>query len=209
MDSVNKTKTASGQLAGRNGLGKSMTVNEQPAKTAFEPPDFGGHPMFYKLGEEDDRLYSQKHYQYATDADPMSNFRLCGDLLRKLLKPGVDPTIAAALALMSKQIVGVYEIVGEGKTNTIESLEDKLRDIGIYSRIIRILGRESGLTDEDGNIQNWALSRPDHKVTDGPYCCNCGKLAEFCHDAAGTFWCNSCSLDRHYLLNELSPLEKL
>jgi hypothetical protein len=103
----------------------------------------GGHPMFYELGEEENQLYSDKHYQYATDADPMSNFRLCGDLIHKLLKPGVNPTIAAALCLMSKQIVGVYEIVGEGKQNTIESLEDKLKDIGIYSRIIRIMVRES------------------------------------------------------------------
>jgi len=98
--------------------------------------------MFYELGEEENELYSAKHYQYATDADPMSNFRVCGDLIRKLLKPGVNPTIAAALCLMSKQIVGVYEIVGEGKQNTLESLEDKLKDIGIYSRIIRIMVRE-------------------------------------------------------------------
>jgi hypothetical protein len=107
------------------------------------PQSRGGHPMFYELGEEENQLYSDKHYQYATDADPMSNFRLCGDLIHKLLKPGVNPTIAAALCLMSKQIVGVYEIVGEGKQNTIESLEDKLKDIGIYSRIIRIMLRES------------------------------------------------------------------
>jgi len=106
------------------------------------PTPRGGHPMFYELGEEENELYSAKHYQYATDADPMSNFRVCGDLIRKLLKPGVNPTIAAALCLMSKQIVGVYEIVGEGKQNTLESLEDKLKDIGIYSRIIRIMVRE-------------------------------------------------------------------
>lgn len=103
----------------------------------------GGHPLFYKLIEEEASMYSRKHYQYATDADPMSNFRLCGQLIRKCIKPGVNPTIAAALTLMSKQVVGVYEIVGEGKTGTIDSLEDKLLDIAIYSRIIRILVREA------------------------------------------------------------------
>src|SRR6266705_3567642 len=86
----------------------------------------GGHPQFYEILEELKNLYSAKHYQYATDADTMINFRLCGKLMHKLFKPGINPTIAAALTLMSKQIVGVYEIVGEGKTNTIESLQDKL-----------------------------------------------------------------------------------
>lgn len=103
----------------------------------------GGHPDFYKILEEMKSLYSAKHYQYATDADPMINFRLCGSLATKLFKPGVNQTIAAALLLMSKQIVGVYEIVGEGKTNTLESLQDKLRDIGIYSVILQILVAET------------------------------------------------------------------
>jgi hypothetical protein len=103
----------------------------------------GGHPDFYKILDEMKSLYSAKHYQYATDKDPMINFRLCGSLANKLIKPGVNQTIAAALLLMSKQIVGVYEIVGEGKTNTIESLQDKLRDIGIYSVILQILVAET------------------------------------------------------------------
>lgn len=104
----------------------------------------GGHPRFYQNLEEDKALYSAKHYQYATDADPMSNFRMCGNLIQKLLKPGVDPTIAAALTLMSKQVVGIYEIVGEGKKNTVEGLKDKLRDVRIYGNILEILVDENG-----------------------------------------------------------------
>jgi hypothetical protein len=110
--------------------------------SVLEKP-LGGHPDFYKILDEMKALYSAKHYQYATDADPMINFRLCGSLGQKLIKPGVNSTIAAALLLMSKQIVGVYEIVGEGKTNTLESLQDKLRDIGIYSVILQILVAET------------------------------------------------------------------
>lgn len=104
----------------------------------------GGHPRFYQNLEEDKILYSTKHYQYATDSDPMSNFRMCGNLIQKLLKPGVDPTIAAALTLMSKQVVGIYEIVGEGKKKTVEGLKDKLRDVRIYGNIIEILVDENG-----------------------------------------------------------------
>lgn len=110
----------------------------------IEPRKLGGHPRFYQNLEEDKALYSAKHYQYATDSDPMSNFRMCGNLIQKLLKPGVDPTIAAALTLMSKQVVGIYEIVGEGKKNTVEGLKDKLRDVRIYGNIIEILVDENG-----------------------------------------------------------------
>lgn len=104
--------------------------------------DLGGHPRFYEILDEMKALYSAKHYQYATNADPMSNFRLCGQLAQKLYKPDINRTVAAALTLMSKQVVGVYEIVGEGKSNTVESLQDKLRDIGIYSVILQILVSE-------------------------------------------------------------------
>jgi hypothetical protein len=116
---------------------------EEPSEGQQAVQALGGHPDFYKYLDEMKALYSAKHYQYATDADPMINFRLCGSLATKLIKPGVNQTIAAALLLMSKQIVGVYEIVGEGKTNTIESLQDKLRDIGIYSVILQILVAET------------------------------------------------------------------
>lgn len=120
------------------------TAGEELATVTFEGKKaLGGHPDFYKYLDEMRSLYSAKHYQYATDDDPMINFRLCGKLMHKLFKPGINPTIAAALTLMSKQIVGVYEIVGEGKTNTIESLRDKIRDIGIYSVILQILVAET------------------------------------------------------------------
>jgi hypothetical protein len=102
-----------------------------------------GHPMFHTLIEEIRELHEKKNKQYATSDDPLGNFRRTGKIIAKMLKPGLDPTLASCLAFMSKQVDGVYEIFGEAKTDTIDSLEDKLLDIAVYSIIAMILVRES------------------------------------------------------------------
>jgi hypothetical protein len=102
-----------------------------------------GHPMFHTLIEEIRELHEKKNRQYATPEDPLGNFRRTGKIIAKMLKPGLDPTLASCLAFMSKQVDGVYEIFGEAKTDTIDSLEDKLLDIAVYSIIAMIMVREA------------------------------------------------------------------
>jgi hypothetical protein len=102
-----------------------------------------GHPMFHTLIEEIRELHEKKNKQYATPEDPLGNFRRTGKIIAKMLKPGLDPTLASCLAFMSKQVDGVYEIFGEAKTDTIDSLEDKLLDIAVYSIIAMIMVREA------------------------------------------------------------------
>lgn len=102
-----------------------------------------GHPAFYAVGEEINDLHSEKNRQYATPDDPLGNFRRTGQIIAKMLKPGLDPSLASCLALMSKQVDGVYEIFGEDKKDTLDSLEDKLLDIEVYSRIAIVLVREA------------------------------------------------------------------
>lgn len=101
-----------------------------------------GHPKFYKLLEEIADLHSRKNYQYATMADPLHNFTRTGEIIRKFLKPGIKPALASCLSLMSKQVDGVYEIVGENKEGTVDSLRDKLMDVAVYSLIAIIIAEE-------------------------------------------------------------------
>lgn len=101
-----------------------------------------GHPAFYKALEDIANLHEEKNRQYATPEDPLGNFRRTGQITCKMLKPGIDPTLASCLSFMSKQVDGVYELFGEMKENTIDSLEDKLQDITVYSVIALILVRE-------------------------------------------------------------------
>lgn len=106
------------------------------------PPRYG-HPLFNVIVEEIKKLHEEKNRQYASGDDPLGNFRRTGQIIAKLLKPGINPSLASCLAFMSKQVDGVYELFGESKENTIDSLEDKLLDITIYSIIGMIMVRES------------------------------------------------------------------
>jgi len=101
-----------------------------------------GHPQFYKILDELAELHSKKNYQYATDKDPLSNFKSAGKMVEKLFKPGINVPLATALIYISKQYDGVLNIVGEGKKDTIESVRDKLMDISVYSILCIILNED-------------------------------------------------------------------
>ena len=101
-----------------------------------------GHPDFYKLTDEEIELHNKKNYQYANQSDPLGNFKRTAKLTKKLFKDGINIPLAVAMVLMSKQVDAVYDMVGENKENTIESIEDKFRDISVYSKLCIILGRE-------------------------------------------------------------------
>ena len=104
---------------------------------------YHGHPDFYKLTEGEIELHNKKNYQYASDKDPLGNFRRVGVLCHKVLNnPNIPDNIKIGMVLMAKQIDAVYDIIGEGKQNTVESVEDKFRDISVYSKINHIMYRE-------------------------------------------------------------------
>lgn len=109
---------------------------------------FYGHPRFPEIADELKELHSRKNYQYATVDDPLGNFRRCGILCSKLLKPE-NKALATCLVYMGKQVDAVIEMVGERKTNTIESLIDKLKDIATYSIIAIILIEEAERAQDD------------------------------------------------------------
>lgn len=127
----------------QNGDGSGyFKYNEGSGLVELEPKRYG-HPLFNVIVEEIKALHEEKNRQYASGDDPLGNFRRTGQIISKLLKPGIDPSLASCLAFMSKQVDGVYELFGESKENTIDSLEDKLQDIAIYSIIGMIMVRES------------------------------------------------------------------
>jgi len=94
---------------------------------------------FLQVLDEIEYLYEEKNYQYASDLDPLGNFRRASAGLSKLLSVDCNDEYrrmqAYALALASKQWDGAIEIIAERKTGTVDSLEEKLMDIAIYAII--------------------------------------------------------------------------
>lgn len=116
--------------------------------------DFHGHPKFLEIVGDIVELHSQKNKQYAGKSDPLGNFRRGSNIIYKLLSPNFRDDefrkqIAYALCLVSKQIDGAVEIIGESKENTFDSLYEKLRDCMVYFGIMMAMEkmREQSVKD--------------------------------------------------------------
>ena len=87
-------------------------------------------------------LHEKKNYQYADDDNELSNFEGTANLCKRFYKENItNLPLLQAMVFMSKQIDAVYHMVGEGKVNTIETLEDKFKDIIAYSALCILLSR--------------------------------------------------------------------
>lgn len=83
-------------------------------------------------------LHAKKRAQYGSDTEPFGNFERASESIKKLLTVQGDKwrrMEAYALTLMSKQWDAVIDIIAEGKTELCEELEDKFRDLAVYSII--------------------------------------------------------------------------
>lgn len=132
-----------------------------------------GHPLFDIIADELKALHSEKNRQYATISDPLRNFTGVGRLIDKLLKPGINRPLAAVLALVAKQIDAVYDMVGEGKVGTIDSIEDKLRDIAVYSIIAQIIIRESQMPENHQKECSFRINYEKKNKFWDDYPCTC------------------------------------
>lgn len=112
-------------------------ISEKTIKHQF------GHPRFYEILKEIAELHDIKNRQYATIDNPLGNFKRVAQLQSKLFKESItNKPLATALGFMSKQIDGIYEMVGESKIGTPDNLKDKLMDVCVYSIICMILIEE-------------------------------------------------------------------
>lgn len=97
-----------------------------------------GHPMFYKLTEEEKELHSVKNYDYAAGGHPLGNFTRVSTIKR--LYPNMDwasPEGVAATYLL-KQLDAAFWLMSGGHKAKVEGPITRWRDISVYSKIIMI-----------------------------------------------------------------------
>jgi hypothetical protein len=121
-------------------------------KLKFDPNKYYGHKEFYKILENLATLHSAKNFQYAKKGNPLSNFQRTGDLIQPLIKHGVSTDLAACMTLVAKQMTAVFDMVGDCKEGCVEQVEDKFRDIAVYSIIAMILLKESKEKKKDDKV---------------------------------------------------------
>jgi len=96
-----------------------------------------GHPDFIPMCLAEMELYSKKNADYAQGGNPLGNFNRVSKMLKRW---GIDcPPYQVALIYMMKQVDSVVRMIGKGYEGEGEGLEDKLEDISVYSKLIRIL----------------------------------------------------------------------
>lgn len=94
-------------------------------------------PEFLKILEQIKELHAKKNAQYADSKNPLGNFSRGSSNCAKLFNENIqsDPyklMLAYAIVLASKQYDGAIEILAENKTNTVDSLYEKLQDVATY-----------------------------------------------------------------------------
>lgn len=95
---------------------------------------YKGHKKFYQIIEEMKDLHSKKNQNYATETDPLSNFKECERL-------GI-PAWKGCLLRMGDKWSRLIEL-SKGKPDLVgESFQDTLRDLAIYAIICEILYEE-------------------------------------------------------------------
>ena len=85
-------------------------------------------------------LHNRKNRDYATQDDPMANFKRVGAWGQKykLLTPGFPATKVAVLYML-KQVDAAFKLLGDNTEGRVEGVNERLDDVAVYSTIIKIL----------------------------------------------------------------------
>ena len=102
-----------------------------------------GHPKFYELLEAEAELHSRKNSDYAADDDPLSNLRMCEQIILVCPKckhhfkmPAWIGVIVRLMDKWSRIIQLIPKVLsGEGPAVKGESIKDSLTDNSVYSKL--------------------------------------------------------------------------
>uniref|UniRef100_A0A6M3L6D5 Terminase n=1 Tax=viral metagenome TaxID=1070528 RepID=A0A6M3L6D5_9ZZZZ len=116
-----------------------------------------GHPDFYRMTEEENRLYSKKNKDYAQGGNPMGNFMRVGNILSNY--PGLNlksPTVVA-LVYMMKQLDSALWMLSNKYEGEVENIDTRLQDVSIYAKLARILHNMEVPKVEEPLESQWIL----------------------------------------------------
>lgn len=101
-----------------------------------------GHPRFYELLEEISGLHDRKNSDYAKGGRPLGNFERRADFYARF--PGLNlgsPVVVAMIDAM-KQLDAAFWLLCQGHAAECEGVQDRLRDVSVYSLLAMILHEE-------------------------------------------------------------------
>ena len=99
-----------------------------------------GHPEFSRIILELWLLHLRKNRDYATQDDPLANFKRVGEWckLYKLITPG-NEALKVAIIYSLKQMDAALKLIGDATEGQVEGVPDRLRDMAVYSVLEEII----------------------------------------------------------------------
>ena len=95
---------------------------------------------YEQLTQQELDLYRAKNKDYTQGGDPFGNFKRVSVIM--MLYPKLklsDPRVVAMVYLM-KQLDAALWMLSEGYEGEVENIDTRLTDVGVYAKIIRLLG---------------------------------------------------------------------
>lgn len=102
-------------------------------------PDKHGHPRFFELTRAEEELHSRKNKDYASTGHPMGNFDRVSALLRQYPGFPYDTNYGVAFIYMLKQLDAALHLISERREGEVEGVAERLGDISVYAKLIRIM----------------------------------------------------------------------
>ncbi len=107
-----------------------------------------GHPRFVDITIDELDLHDRKNYDYTQGGDPLGNFNRVSNILSNYPNLDNSPKVVALIYAL-KQVDATLWMWNQGYEGEIEGVQERLRDIHVYIKLIRILVEE-----ENGRAQN-------------------------------------------------------
>lgn len=97
-----------------------------------------GHHQFINMALEEMRLHSAKNRDYTKGGDPLGNFVRVATIC-SLYNLDLSSPVTISFIYMLKQLDAALWMLSQGYEGQTEGFDARLRDVGVYAKIIRIL----------------------------------------------------------------------
>jgi len=104
--------------------------------------EFKGHLKFLEMTQHELELHSQKNADYATGGDSLGNFKRVADIFSNYPNLDLSKPAVVALVYMMKQLDAALWMLSQGYEGKIETIDTRLTDVHVYTKIARILHGE-------------------------------------------------------------------
>jgi len=104
----------------------------------------GGHPDYIDDTLEELDLYSRKNTDYTKGGDPFGNFKRVSAILALYPNLKLSNPVVICIVYLLKQLDAVLNMISNDYEGVVEGKQERFRDIGVYTKIAKILDRLMG-----------------------------------------------------------------